>query len=315
MNHTRCCQTKAFTSEPRSKKILCKTHFSELMENRVRKAINRYKMINKTDHIGVGYSGGKDSTILLHILSKLNLRFPSTNLTALTIDEGIKGYSKDSIELARNVTKKYKIKHIIISFEQIYGVTLDDLIESKLKNKSSLSPCAICGILRRRALNYAANQANVTKIATAHNLDDEAQSIVMNLLRGDSKKFQRYSRVPIKKYKTLPPRIRPLVLVTEPEIVLYARANDLIYHSVPCRYASSAMRNKIRDFLSMMEKIHPSTLINVVNLHDSLLEQFPQISNLEPPFQCKRCGEVSTHEICPVCQLFNDFGFDNPFIS
>jgi uncharacterized protein (TIGR00269 family) len=272
-------------------------------------------MVVQTDHLGIGYSGGKDSTILLHILSKMNSRFPNTNLTALTIDEGIDGYSNNSIELTQKITRKYDVKHVVISFKEIYGTTLDKLVEEAFQRKSSLSPCAICGILRRRALNYAAKQANVTKIATAHNLDDEAQSIVMNLLRGDSKKFKRYSRVPIQKYKTLPPRIRPLVLVTEPEIVLYAHANDLKYHSEPCPYSSSALRNKIRNFLSMMEKIHPSTLINVINLHDSLLQQFPQISNLEPLHQCKRCREVSTYDICPVCQLLDDFGFANPFVS
>ncbi len=314
MNHSSCCQNKAFTRILRSKKLLCKTHFSELVEKRVRKAINRYKMVTETDHIGIGYSGGKDSAILLHILSKMSSRIPNAKLTALTIDEGIDGYSNDSIELTRKVTKEYNIKHVVISFKQIYGVTLDNLVEKTIKMGLSISPCAICGILRRRALNYAAKQASVTKIATAHNLDDEAQSILMNLVRGDSKKFQRYSRIPIQKYKTLPPRIRPLVLVTEPEIVLYAQANDLKYNSIPCPYSSSAMRNKIRDFLSKMESTHPSTLINIVNLHDSLLQQLPQISHLDPPYQCKRCGEVSTHEICPVCQLLDDFGFDNPFV-
>ncbi len=315
MSHTNCCPNPPYTRDLQSKKVYCKTHFAELIENRVRKTINRYNMLNRKDHIGLGYSGGKDSTVLLNILSKLIKRFPHCNLTALTIDEGIKGYQDECLEITRTFTKKYQIPHIIMSFKTIYGATLDQIIEESLSKKHTLPACSICGILRRRALNYAARQVNATKIATAHNLDDEAQSILLNLLRGDSSKFIRFSRFPIQKFQTLIPRIRPFVRVTEPEIVLYAYAKDLEYHSYPCPYAHSAMRNDIRTFLSEMEENRPSTLRNIVNFHDSLTKYFPQISNLEPPFLCQKCGEVSTHDVCPVCQLLDNLGFENPLES
>ncbi len=315
MSQTNCCQNIPFTRDIQSKKVYCKKHFIELIENRVRKTINQYNMLNKDDHIGLGYSGGKDSTVLLNILFKLKKRFPQCTLTALTIDEGIKGYRDECLELTQKITKKYQIPHIIISFKNIYGVTLDQIIEANLSKEHALSACSICGILRRRALNYAARKINASKIATAHNLDDEAQSILLNLVRGDSNKFIRLSRFPIQKFQTLIPRIRPFVRITEPEIVLYAYAKDLEYHSYPCPYAFSAMRNNIRTFLSEMEEKRPSTLRNIVNLHDSVSQYFPQVDNLEPPFLCQKCGEVSAHEICPICQLLDNLGFKNPLKS
>ncbi|MHA2244921.1 MAG: TIGR00269 family protein [Candidatus Hodarchaeales archaeon] len=315
MSQTNCCQNPPFTRDLRSKKVFCKTHFTELIENRVRKTIKRYNMLNREDHIGLGYSGGKDSTILLNILSKFQKRFPHCTLTALTIDEGIKGYRDGCLELTRKFTNKYQIPHVIMSFKNIYGATLDQIIEESRSKKHTLSACSICGILRRRALNYAARRVNATKIATAHNLDDESQSILMNLLRGDSTKFIRLSRFPIQKFQTFLPRIRPFVSVTEPEIVLYAYAKDLEYHSYPCPYASSAMRNDIRTFLSEMERKRPNTLRNIVNLHDSISHFFPQVANIEPPFLCQKCGEVSTHKICPICQLLDNLGFENPLES
>lgn len=269
-------------------------------------------MLNRNDHIGLGYSGGKDSTALLNILSKLRKNHPQCNLSVLTIDEGIKGYRDECLELTRKIAKKYRIPHIILSFKDIYGRTLDQIIDESRFKKQTKSACSICGILRRRALNYAARQANVTKIATGHNLDDEAQSILLNLLRGDSNKFIRFSRFPVQKFQTLIPRIRPFVHVTEPEIVKYVFAENLDYHSYPCPYAASAMRNNIRIFLSEMEEKRPSTLRNIVNLHDSISQFFPQMNEAVPPFLCQKCGEVSTHEVCPICQLLDKYGFENP---
>lgn len=312
MLQSNCCQNPPFMRDFQSKKVYCKTHFTGLIEDRVQKTINRYNLLKREDHIGLGYSGGKDSTVLLDVLSKLIERFPQCTLTAITIDEGIKGYRDDCLEITQKITQKYQIPHVILSFKHIYGATLDQIIEKSLTMKHAMSACAICGILRRRALNYAARQVNATKIATAHNLDDEAQSILMNLVRGDFSKFIRLTRAPVQKFGSLLPRIRPFVRVTEPEIVQYAYAKELEYHSFPCPYASSAMRNDIRTFFSEMEKKRPSTLQNVVNLHDSLTQHVPKVTNLDPPFLCQKCGEVSTHEVCPVCLLLDNLGFENP---
>ena len=267
-------------------------------------------MLERSDHLGFGYSGGKDSTVLLHLLTKLLKNYPDSKMTVITIDEGIQGYRDGCMELTKETTLRYNLNQIIVSFEDLYGASLDQIITKSVKSGKSLSPCAICGILRRRALNYGALKAGVTKIVTAHNLDDEAQSIIMNMLRGDSRKFMRYTRKPVKKFSSLRPRIRPLVSISEPEIVLYAYANNLIYHSVPCPYAHSAMRNDIRDFLMTMEKKRPSTLTNIINLHDAISQYFPQKGNLIPTQQCIVCNELTTQKVCPVCQLLSDLGLN-----
>jgi uncharacterized protein (TIGR00269 family) len=292
-----------------TKKYLCRQHFIELFEQRVKKSINKYKMLNKFDHIGLGYSGGKDSSVLLHILSKVILkRYSKNQITLITVDEGIKGYREGFLELTKKNSSKYNFTHKIVSFVDLYGATLDEIIDKSSKTGSSLSACAICGILRRRALNYGSQMAKVTKIATAHNLDDESQSIIMNLLRGDTGRFKRIIRTPIKKFPSLIPRIRPFVRISEPEIVLYAHANDLEYHAVPCPYAYTAMRNDIRRFLSEMEKKRPSTLINIVNVHDSLSQYFDSSEVTSTTYFCRVCKELTTQKICPVCQLFDTIG-------
>ncbi|MHA2202252.1 MAG: ATP-binding protein, partial [Candidatus Hodarchaeales archaeon] len=150
MSQLRCCQNSPFTQGSQSNKVYCRNHYVELIENKVRKAINRYNMLDRDDHISLGYSGGKDSSVLLNILIKLQKRYPSCNLTVMTIDEGIKGYRDECLELTKKIAKIYQVPHVIMSFKKIYGATLDQIIKTSLDTKHSLSACAICGILRRR---------------------------------------------------------------------------------------------------------------------------------------------------------------------
>ncbi|MFW9778962.1 MAG: TIGR00269 family protein [Candidatus Heimdallarchaeota archaeon] len=309
MSSSDCCNKRAFTINPQSKKVYCKKHFMEFIEKRVQKTISRYGMLAKDDHVALGFSGGKDSAVLLKILLKLKRRHPNCKLTVLTVDEGIKGYREECLELTQKQTEAYLIDHVIVSFKDLYGVTLDQVVAKSHQNNNGAPACTYCGLLRRRALNLAARKIGATKIATAHNLDDEAQSIVMNLLRGDVGKFIRFSRRSSSEDPPLIPRIRPLVRISEPEIVLYAMASQIEYHDIPCPYAASAMRNDIRTFLSEMEAKRPSTLINIVNAHDDLLKYFPISTTVwKDPIRCKICREISSQDICPVCQFREKLG-------
>jgi uncharacterized protein (TIGR00269 family) len=282
------------------------------IEKRVQKTINRYGMLTKDDHIALGYSGGKDSAVLFNILLKLKQRYPSCKLTVLTVDEGIAGYREECLELTRKQAKEYMVNHVIVSFEELYGVTLDQIVKKSHQTNNGAPACTYCGLLRRRALNLAAKKIGATKIATAHNLDDEAQSILMNILRGDVGKFVRFSRSTPQENQPLVPRIRPLVRISEPEVVLYAMASEIEYHAIPCPYASSAMRNDIRTFLSEMESKRPSTLTNIINTHDALLKYFPSSPSWKDPVRCKTCKEISSRDLCPICQFWEKLGIE-PF--
>lgn len=308
-----CCKKNPFTRDPVSRELYCKDCFGKIIENRVRKAIRQYKLIKSDDHVAIGYSGGKDSTVLLYLLHYFKQRFPNNKLTAITIDEGITGYRDSCIEITKKVTTDLQINHEILSFEDIYGISLDELVLRSSKITHHKSPCAICGILRRRALNYSARKIKATKLATGHNLDDEAQSIIMNMVRGDYIRFQRLSRIPKQKFEKLIPRIRPLVHVTEPEIVKYAYIKNLKYHSVPCPYAPTAMRNEIRDFLMKSEQNHPGTLKNIVNVHNKLKLKDQTLTDGVPKYQCKSCNELTNHKICPVCSLLEEMEIEPPY--
>ena len=141
-------------------------------ELHVKDTIRQFKLIKPGEKIGVAVSGGKDSTTLLYLLHK----FYGADVTGIAIDEGIEGYRESTLEDLKKFCDEFKIRYEIYSFKELYGVTVDGI-------KGKMGSCMACGVLRRASLNSAARDFD--KIATGHNLDDECQSIVMNLLKGN----------------------------------------------------------------------------------------------------------------------------------
>ncbi|MEM2123226.1 MAG: tRNA 2-thiocytidine biosynthesis TtcA family protein, partial [Candidatus Bathyarchaeia archaeon] len=155
--------------------VLCRRCFKDSIECKVRRTISRYKMFAPSDHIGVAVSGGKDSLTLLYILRKIEEGYPEARITALAVDEGIEGYRGEALKLAESFTNSLGVNLRVISFKELYGETMDEMVSSRgLK-----FPCSCCGVLRRRALRELASRVGVDKIATAHNLDDEAQTVIL----------------------------------------------------------------------------------------------------------------------------------------
>src|SRR3990170_4903263 len=123
------CKTReAFFHRQYSGETLCKKCFTQSIEAKARATMTRYHMLSFDDHLAVAVSGGKDSLSLLHILAKMKRSRSKTNLTAVTIDEGIKGYRDEALNIAASNCKKLEIPHQIISFKELYGFTLDELI-------------------------------------------------------------------------------------------------------------------------------------------------------------------------------------------
>jgi len=84
---------------------LCGTCLVQTTIDRVRKTINRHKMLNDSDRIAVAISGGKDSAVLLHILHKIESAYPNSGIVPVTIDEGIQGYRNEALESAQELSR------------------------------------------------------------------------------------------------------------------------------------------------------------------------------------------------------------------
>ncbi len=289
---------------PYSGEKLCRKCFLTSVEKRVQKAISHYKMLDRSDRIGVAVSGGKDSVVLLHILNKIERNFPESKLLIIYVDEGISQYSNNNLKVVKKHSWDLDIPLIQSSYKKIYGKTLDDIIKIAEKEEDKrLGACSYCGVLRRKALNRAALEANVDCIATAHNLDDETQTILLNFLRGDLNRLARNSPTNKRVHPKLVPRIKPLRTIPEKETTLYAFYRNLKHNSKPCPYAPEAYRDDIRSFLNQIESKRPGTKYNILRLYDKIS---PQITISQNSIQeCSICGEPSVEKICKACQLLS----------
>lgn len=111
----------------------------------------------------LSHPGGKDSTVLAHILTLLNARHSyGLDLFLLSIDEGITGYRDDSLETVKRNEQQYGIPLKILSYQELYGWTMDDIVRA-IGHKNN---CTFCGVFRRQALDRGAALLKADKMAT-----------------------------------------------------------------------------------------------------------------------------------------------------
>ncbi len=308
---TLCKRREAVFMRPYSGEKLCARCFCRSIEDKVRRTIAKYEMLEPEDKIMVAVSGGKDSVTLLHMMSRIEKSFPKASLCAVTVDEGIKGYRNEALKFAVANCRKLGIQHTVTSFAELCGYSLDEIVKATLKRRKGvegLTPCAYCGVLRRRALNLAARKAGVDKLATAHNLDDETQTILLNILHGDALRIARVKPVITETHPKFVQRIKPLCEVPEKEVALYAFLKKMEFQGVPCPYALTALRNDIRVMLNRMEEKHAGIKFALLKSAERIRPALEMVAEEAELQDCKECGEPSVGEICKPCQMLRKLG-------
>ncbi|MDG6223694.1 MAG: TIGR00269 family protein [Candidatus Bathyarchaeota archaeon] len=304
---TLCKRNDAVFGRSYSGEKLCKRCFCRTVEDRVRKTIARYDMLKPIDEFMLAVSGGKDSITLLHILAKLEKGFPGVKFCAGTVDEGIRDYRDEALKIAKDNCKKLGIDHVVVSFKELFGYELDEIVELiKKKQKKGLTACSYCGVLRRRALNTLAREKGFKKLVTAHNLDDETQTMLLNVIHGDPFRIGRAKPVLNVIHPKLVQRVKPLCMVPEKEVVFYSYLKGIEFQCIDCPYAQDALRNDIRDMLGRIEHKHSGTLFTVFKSMEKLqpaLEDYIKQTKLT---ECKICGEPTVEDICRPCEMLQE---------
>jgi len=264
-------------------------------------------MFKPKDKIMVAVSGGKDSVTLLHILTKIEKAFPDATLSAVTVDEGIKGYRDEALRVANKNCQKLGVEHVVTSFKEMYGYELDEIVNMiRQRKKKGLTPCSYCGVLRRRALNTAAREASVDKLATAHSLDDETQTMLLNIIHGDALRIARTKPVLTAIHPKLVQRVKPVCEVPEKEIAFYAYLRRIEFQSIPCPYAQTALRNDIRTMLNRLEEKHAGTKFTVFRSMERIRPALEAITEETKLQNCRKCGEPTVGELCKPCQMLQE---------
>ncbi len=300
------CAKKAVVFIRYSGAHLCAKHFCEFVEKRVRRELRRQLTLEGGERIAIAASGGKDSTVALHLLSSMLGSRRDIDLCAITVDEGIAGYRAPSIPIVASNCRELGIEHRVVSLRQMYGVTMDGLAAAT----RPLSACSYCGVLRRAAMNRAAREWEADYLATGLNLDDTAQSILMNFSRGDVERLARLG--PHRRAQAgLVRRIQPLRTIPESETTLYALVRAISFHDLECPYAPEALRNVYRRVLADLEDRFPGTRHSILRSCDELL---PALERQYPAAQLRACscGEPTVSDKCKACELLESIRRASP---
>ncbi|MEM4390053.1 MAG: TIGR00269 family protein [Candidatus Micrarchaeia archaeon] len=277
----------------------CPKHFREFFERRVRRTIREFGMLRGVGRLGIALSGGKDSLTVLSILAPI-AREMHIELHAITVDEGIAGYRDKLVEVARQACGELGVPHHVVSCKKEIGFSVDEIVALKKRETS----CSYCGVFRRWALNKKARELGLDKIATGHNLDDVAQTFLMNMLRNEPMRLARFSpNGGLVREDGFVDRIRPLFRIPEKEVALYALLAKLPVQFCECPHAHEAFRNEVRNFLNEVEARHPGTKFRVVSALLSVQRALAERTAMEPLGYCSLCGEPSAGGACRKCEM------------
>jgi cytoplasmic tRNA 2-thiolation protein 1 len=297
----------------RGSAALCKKCFVADIERDVYELIVRERLIQAGDRVALCVSGGKDSTALAHIVKRLSDAhgaFGGAELHLLSIDEGIVGYRDESIATVRRNAAQYGLPLLVVSFAELCdGLTMDAIAE----RTAGRNTCTYCGVFRRHAFDRGALRLGCTKVATGHNADDAAETVLMNLLRGDSPRLHRCRGAQSGGEGGCLPRIKPFVGLTQREIVLYAHFERLDFFATECKYAHGAYRGNARAFIKQLEAISPSAVLDIVLSGDSFVVNGDDRDDIEDSVapqpqqrrRCERCGYLTSQRLCAACTLID----------
>ena len=264
------------------------------VESKVKETLKKIKL-SKNEKIIVALSGGKDSTFVAYLLKKLGY-----NIEGFHIDLKIGKYSEDCLNAVKKLCQDLNIKLHLYDIKKEMGsgmCYLRSAIQSE--EKSKLKNCAICGVIKKYIFNKEARKLKASKIATGHNLDDEAQTFLMNIFKG-SPELSANTGIISRNIsdKKLIPRIKPLFYVPEDEIKKYSQLKKLpvVYEKCPC--ALDSYRIQLRQFLNTLSNKDKE---NIINNFEKVYDKIPKSSGKIE--YCEICGEPSRNKICKMCEL------------
>jgi cytoplasmic tRNA 2-thiolation protein 1 len=275
--------------------------------------------------VAIGASGGKDSTVLAYVLKTLNERYDyGVEFVLLSIDEGIHGYRDDSLETVKRNKLQYDMPLQVVSYSELYGWTMDQIV-AQIGQRNN---CTYCGVFRRQALDRGAAKLGINHIVTGHNADDMAETVLMNLFRGDVARLDRCTAITTASEETDSiKRSKPLKFAYEKEIVLYAHYKKLDYFSTECTYSPEAFRGTARALIKNLEAVRPSSIIDIIRsgeqftLRRKLRSRQQNPANVVrkriPPTlgRCERCGYMSSNKLCKACVLLEGLNASRPRVE
>lgn len=206
----------------------------------VRRCVEDYRMIEPGERIAVGVSGGKDSLVLLQLLSGLR-QYSQFELEAVTIDMGL---GMDYSPVAA-FCEKLEVPYTLVKTE--IGPIIFDYRKEK-------NPCSMCAKMRRGALNQAILDRGIRKIALGHHFDDAVETFLMSLIyEGRISCFQPVTDLD----RTGVIQIRPMLYLHEKTVDNFAKRMELPVVENRCVVDKQTKREEIKKLVYDLSQTYP----------------------------------------------------------
>jgi uncharacterized protein (TIGR00269 family) len=268
------------------------------VEKKVLETIKSYKLMKKSDKVVVALSGGKDSTSVLYILKKAGY-----NVHGLMIDLYLGEWSEIHKRNMEKFCGGLNVPLTVVDLKAEIGQGIC-FVKAVLAKKKGLTGCTVCGIVKRWILNRWAKKMGADVIVTGHNLDDEAQNVLMNFLKGNVMLGVRAG--PATGYRKglvaggFAQRVKPLFFVPENEVRKYAEGKnfEILYDRCPCAFGT--YRVETRDWMRVLSD---DEKLKIVEGWLAKLENGNWKMENGEIMICERCGEPAAVNVCKFCDI------------
>jgi uncharacterized protein (TIGR00269 family) len=253
-------------------------------------------MLRRDERVLVAISGGKDSLALWHALVTQGYQ-----ADGMYVRLGIGDYSRRSQEKSEAFAEKHGLKLHQVDLKDDHGFTVPDLLDTR-----SGKPCAACGTVKRYHFNKVAADLGYPVVATGHNLDDEAATLLGNVVHWNTDYLGRQGPVLESTHPGLVRKVKPLYRLSERETAAYAIISRIDYILEECPMAKGAKSLAYKDMLNALEEEQPGAkhrfLVGFLKEGRAAIRTggFDQASDLR---ECARCGQPTTGELCAYCRM------------
>jgi len=230
-----------------------------MLEDKVYNFIIKYNLIKDGDRLVLGVSGGPDSICMLHILNSiLNKKLINFKMVVCHVNHGIRENAKIDEkfveDFCREIGVEYFVKH----------ANIKEIAEIQKRGLEEVGRD-----IRYSFFNEILYKTNSNKIAIAHNSNDRAETIVMNILRGTGIR----GLIGIEKINGK--YIRPLIEISRCEIENYLKENNILYRHDESNDDNIYTRNKIRNIVIpyIKKEFNPNIIETMKRLSDIAIEQ------------------------------------------
>jgi len=195
--------------------------------------IREFRMFTPADRVLVAVSGGKDSLALWYVLRKLGY-----HADGLYIHLGIGEYSERSRRRVESFAEQTGAELLTVDLrEELAGIP-------ELEKVSARTSCSLCGLVKRYNFNRVARENGYSVLATGHNLDDEASSLLSNVINWNIHYLGRKHPV-LKEEEGFVRKVKPFCKFTEKETALYALLNGIEFVEEECPFSAEQDRGKV----------------------------------------------------------------------